>query len=426
MLTLTTEFQRTTQYGMNYCVGRNCRFLQGPRTNPDSIRRISEACKSGKEHSEVFLNYRRDGQPFMNLLMTAPLHDSQGTVRYFIGAQVDVSGLVKDSTDLEGMKRLLARQTSRAVAEEQDVAQRKEEFQALTEMMNNYELGTVRKYGGRMHQPHVDEMDDDAASVGYHRPRLVLTDPTTEQLDRSTASMPKTAADIVKASIRDSGRLQGVYQNYLLIRPAPSLRILFTSPSLRIPGILQSPFLDRIGGSSRVRNELNAAFTEGRGVTAKIRWLTRPHIEGSGAAEPEGRSRWIHCTPLLNHKGAVGVWMVVLVDADSHEGDGRRRFRAPPTVPAKDDAYTPVSRPGSRGTTGTFAGSNGVSRNPSNASRLTIGGSSMIGGSGLQYISTAQQRSRPTSPMKHNGFPSTESFRKQNVNFMDELIANRF
>ena len=50
------EFHRTTQYGMNHAIGRNCRFLQGPRTNPLSPRRIGQAVRDGKEHCEVFLN----------------------------------------------------------------------------------------------------------------------------------------------------------------------------------------------------------------------------------------------------------------------------------------------------------------------------------------------------------------------------------
>jgi hypothetical protein len=43
----------------------------------------------------------------MNLLMMAPLRDSRGTIRYFIGAQVDVSGLAKECSDLESLKRLV-------------------------------------------------------------------------------------------------------------------------------------------------------------------------------------------------------------------------------------------------------------------------------------------------------------------------------
>ena len=52
----TPEFHRTTQYGVNYAIGRNCRFLQGPKTNRSSVARFKEMCMQGKEHSEVFLN----------------------------------------------------------------------------------------------------------------------------------------------------------------------------------------------------------------------------------------------------------------------------------------------------------------------------------------------------------------------------------
>ena len=88
--------------------------------------------------------------------------------------------------------------------------------------------------------------------------------------------------------------------------------------------------MNRVGGSARVRSELTQAFAEARGVTAKIRWLTRPDDDGEG----EGRGRWIHCTPLLGHTGAVGVWMVVLVDEEGgvSPGEARRRFRDAPPV----------------------------------------------------------------------------------------------
>jgi hypothetical protein len=115
------------------------------------------------------------------------------------------------------------------------------------------------------------------------------------------------------------------------VRPAPSLRILFTSPTLRVPGILQSPFLNRIGGSNRIRESVRNALSDGsRGVTAKIRWL--PHaVQDLDDAVDEGRPRWIHCTPLLGQGGSVGIWMIVLVDEDKH-GMAARRFRQAPPV----------------------------------------------------------------------------------------------
>ncbi|KAG6040084.1 hypothetical protein E4U41_001425 [Claviceps citrina] len=76
----------------------------------------------------------------------------------------------------------------------------------------------------------------------------------------------------------------GVYEHYLLVRPYPSFRILFTSPSMRVPGILQSPLLDRIGGSEHMRDQLVEAFANGQSVTAKVKWLTISHRAAAAAA----------------------------------------------------------------------------------------------------------------------------------------------
>ena len=66
--------------------------------------------------------------------------------------------------------------------------------------------------------------------------------------------------------------------------------------------------MSRIGGSTRVRDDLARALELGRKVTAKIQWLSK--------IAPKSRARWIHCTPLLGVNDAIGVWMVILVDDD--------------------------------------------------------------------------------------------------------------
>jgi hypothetical protein len=81
--------------------------------------------------------------------------------------------------------------------------------------------------------------------------------------------------------------------------------------------------MGRVGGSTRVRETLTAALADGRGVTAKIRWVSGRN------SEEEGRARWIHCTPLLGQNGAVGVWMVVLVE-DENTAPQRKFRQAPP------------------------------------------------------------------------------------------------
>ena len=45
-----------TQYNMNYIIGRNCRFLQGPKTNAASLDRIRTKVANRQEHCELILN----------------------------------------------------------------------------------------------------------------------------------------------------------------------------------------------------------------------------------------------------------------------------------------------------------------------------------------------------------------------------------
>jgi hypothetical protein len=256
----------------------------------------------------------------MNLLMVAPLRDSRGNVRYFIGAQVDVSGLVKECTGLESLKRLAGEfghengvDVDQTTELRKEAAEKKGEFQELSEMLNMHELDIVRRWGGRMHKEYQEEVQENHGNGGnWCKPRVLIHD-----LSPDAGLDPQSV-------MRTSGKLSGIYENYLLVRPYPSLKILFASPSLRLPGMLQSSFMARIGGSSRVRDELTQALADGRGVTAKVRWVSKQ--------DAEGRNRWIHCTPLIGGNGAIGVWMVVIVEDESSISPRKLR-QAPPVDP---------------------------------------------------------------------------------------------
>jgi len=50
------EFYRTTQYGRDYVIGRNCRFLQGPKSSGASVQRLIDALADGQEICETILN----------------------------------------------------------------------------------------------------------------------------------------------------------------------------------------------------------------------------------------------------------------------------------------------------------------------------------------------------------------------------------
>lgn len=84
-------FLKLTGYSRGEIVGRNCRFLQGAKTDPEAIERIREAIRRGEDISIDLLNYRKDGAPFWNALFMSPVVDEMGQLRYFFASQVDVT-----------------------------------------------------------------------------------------------------------------------------------------------------------------------------------------------------------------------------------------------------------------------------------------------------------------------------------------------
>merc|ERR1712070_1108867 len=68
MIYVNKEFCRTTGYSKEESIGRNCRFLQGPRTELESIDTIRDTLsKGGKCHVKI-TNYRKNGKTFENFL----------------------------------------------------------------------------------------------------------------------------------------------------------------------------------------------------------------------------------------------------------------------------------------------------------------------------------------------------------------------
>ena len=78
-------------YTREEVLGRNCRFLQGPGTDKRAVREIRKAIDGRIECTVRLLNYTKSGQAFWNLFSLAPVFDVDGSVRFFIGVQVDVT-----------------------------------------------------------------------------------------------------------------------------------------------------------------------------------------------------------------------------------------------------------------------------------------------------------------------------------------------
>jgi PAS domain S-box-containing protein len=112
-------FESLTGFSGDDVLGRNCRFLQGPRSDSEAVGAMHRAVAAGEECHVTILNYRKDGTPFWNELRITPLRNDAGIVTHFVGVQADVT----DRTEFEESLR-------RAEARAQAASQAKSEFLA--------------------------------------------------------------------------------------------------------------------------------------------------------------------------------------------------------------------------------------------------------------------------------------------------------
>ena len=118
------SFLHLTGYTRDEVMGRNCRFLQGPETDPDSISAIRSAVKARDDLAIEILNYKKNGTTFWNALYLSPVKDETGDLLFFFASQLDVTA----------RKRLeLGLREEKARIEEAVAARTEELQQALNE-----------------------------------------------------------------------------------------------------------------------------------------------------------------------------------------------------------------------------------------------------------------------------------------------------
>ena len=126
LIWVNPSFTRLTGYDPDEVVGRNCRLLQGPNTDPAAVQRIADALRRCEPITEVLLNYRRDGTAYWNQVSISPVTDGSGEVVNFVGVQNDVTERVlveqerraalADAEEARAQLRLLAEATTQMTA----------------------------------------------------------------------------------------------------------------------------------------------------------------------------------------------------------------------------------------------------------------------------------------------------------------------
>lgn len=116
LVAVNDAFVELTGYSSEECVGRNCRFLSGSGTEPWLTEKIRQGVREHRPVLVEILNYKKDGSPFRNAVLVAPIFDDNDELLYFLGSQVEVQddqpnmGMARRERAAEMLKSLSPRQ----------------------------------------------------------------------------------------------------------------------------------------------------------------------------------------------------------------------------------------------------------------------------------------------------------------------------
>lgn len=126
------SFCNLTGFAKAEILGRNCRFLSGKATQPWLTEKIREGVREKKAVLVEILNYKKDGTPFQNAVIVAPIFGDDGDIRYFVGSQIDIG---KDNSTVSSARRIAASEKVQALSGRQ-----REVLQLIAEGLLNKQI----------------------------------------------------------------------------------------------------------------------------------------------------------------------------------------------------------------------------------------------------------------------------------------------
>lgn len=76
-------FTERTGYTAEEVLGRSPRLMQGPGTDHEMLRRVTEELRAGRVGRATVVNYARDGAPYWVEMRVVPLRDRRGVISHF-------------------------------------------------------------------------------------------------------------------------------------------------------------------------------------------------------------------------------------------------------------------------------------------------------------------------------------------------------
>ncbi len=130
-------FVTLSGYSRDEIIGHNCRFMAGAATEPWLTEMLRNGIRRRQPVMVEILNYKKNGTPFRNAVMVAPIFDAAGELEYFLGSQVEIAEDVARANDAR-------REAAHALIEDLSVRQKEVLLHLAAGKLNKqiaYELG---------------------------------------------------------------------------------------------------------------------------------------------------------------------------------------------------------------------------------------------------------------------------------------------
>jgi len=110
-------FETMTGYTSGEVIGCNCRLLQGPDTDRETVKKVRNAIAEGRDIAVDILNYRKDGSTFWNALFISPVRNDQDRIVYHFASQLDFTRVKSREADLALARHQAEEEVARHTAE---------------------------------------------------------------------------------------------------------------------------------------------------------------------------------------------------------------------------------------------------------------------------------------------------------------------
>jgi PAS domain S-box-containing protein len=143
-------FEEITGYSAAEVMGRNLRFLQGPKRDEAARALLREAIANVRSCSVEILNYRKTGEPFWSRLSISPIEDDTGQVTHWVGIKVDITA----SKELDRLKSELVATVSHELRT------------PMTSIRGFAELRLAREFPREKQRRYLTIMQEESARLG--------------------------------------------------------------------------------------------------------------------------------------------------------------------------------------------------------------------------------------------------------------------